>query len=172
MSSGERQFLFYMSTLLYHLKNLDSVTEGDESVHYKFVNIIMEEVELYFHPEYQRQFISKLIKYIEACHFTNLDYFNIIIATHSPFILSDIPQDNIMFLDKEKQVNDTVGLSTFGANIHDMLRHSFFLKEGSMGAFAVDRINDTIDYLNMLIIEKELREIKGTDIIKNIRKRN
>ena len=163
MSSGERQFLFYMSTLLYHLKNLDSVVNDDESVHYKYVNIILEEVELYFHPEYQRQFISRLIKYLEASNFKNLAYFNIIIATHSPFILSDIPQDNIMFLDNGNQVNDSVCMATFGANIYEMLKHSFFLKDGSMGAFAVDKINDTINYLNMKLLESELSNIESSN---------
>jgi len=79
MSSGERQYLFYLSTLLYHLKNLDSVVNDDESVHYKNVNIILEEVELYFHPEYPRQFITKLIKYIEFFHLINHKYFKIFI---------------------------------------------------------------------------------------------
>lgn len=164
MSSGERQFLFYMSTLLYHLKNLDSVIEGDESVHFKYVNIILEEVELYFHPEYQRQFISKLINYLEACQFNNLEYFNVIIATHSPFILSDIPQDNIMFLDNGKQVNDTVGMVTFGANIHDMLRNSFFLEQGLIGDFAKGQIKRVMCFLDNdcnqdLCSEKEIQKI-------------
>jgi len=147
MSSGERQFLFYISTLIYHLKNLDSVINGDESVHYKYVNIVLEEVELYFHPEYQRQFISKLIHYIEACHFDKLEYFNFIIATHSPFILSDIPHDNIMFLDKGKQVN-VKNLTTFGANIHDMLRNSFFMENGLIGDFAKSQIKRVLCFLD------------------------
>lgn len=70
MSSGERQFLFYMSTILYHVRNLDSVVDDVESVHYNYVNIVLEEVELYFHPEYQRQFIDKLINYLKKVNLT------------------------------------------------------------------------------------------------------
>ena len=98
MSSGERQFLFYMSTILYHVRNLDSVVDDVESVHYNYVNIVLEEVELYFHPEYQRQFIDKLINYLKKSQFNRIKHFNIIVVTHSPFILSDIPQDNVLFL--------------------------------------------------------------------------
>jgi len=156
MSSGERQFLFYMSTLMYHLKNLDSVLNGDKSVHYEIVNIILEEVELYFHPEYQCQFVQKLINYLEFGKFNKIDYFNIIIATHSPFILSDIPNENIMFLKKGKQKFEQ--MPTFGANVHDILRHSFFLENGSMGEFAKDIINDTINYLNFKKLEAKLNQ--------------
>ena len=143
MSSGERQFLFYLSTLLYHLKNLDTVVDDSKSVHYNIVNIVLEEVELYFHPEYQRQFIQKLIHYLIQGNFTRIDYFNIVIATHSPFILSDIPKENIMFLEEGEQKD--IDIDTFGANIHDLLRHSFFLRTGLMGDFSKDRINKIIN---------------------------
>jgi len=173
MSSGERQFLFYISTLIYHLKNLDSVINGDESVHYKYVNIVLEEVELYFHPEYQRQFISKLIHYIETCHFDNLECFNFIIATHSPFILSDIPHDNIMFLDKGKQVK--VNLTTFGANIHDLLRNGFFMNDGVIGEYAKERVKEFLEWIEeevnptntQLDYYKKLIDVIGEPIIKS-----
>ena len=151
MSSGERQFLYYMSTLMYHLKNLDSVVNGDKSVHYRIINIILEEVELYFHPEYQCQFVQKLINYLEFGRFNNIDYFNIIVATHSPFILSDIPKENIMYLREGKQVNDEIEILTFGSNVHDLLKNSFFLNKSFMGNFAKDRINEVIDFLKIKI---------------------
>lgn len=147
MSSGEKQFLFYMSTVLYHLKNLNSVENDEESVHYNYINIILEEVELYFHPEYQRTFIDKVIRYIESCRFNMINSINIIVVTHSPFILSDIPKDNILFLERGNQINDIEALDTFGANIHDLLRHSFFLDDGLMGEFAKKQINSLLDFL-------------------------
>ena len=147
MSSGERQFLFCMSSVLYHLKNIDSVKNDVESVQYKSVNIMLDEVELYFHPEYQRVFISKLIQYLKNCRFKSIEWYNILIVTHSPFILSDIPRDNIVFLDDGRQRGDTENLNTFGANIHDLLRHSFFLEKGLMGEFAKEKIKKIADIL-------------------------
>ena len=55
MSSGERQFLFSTSTIAYHLQNLRSVKKP--SPRYSHYNIILDEVEICVHPEYQRTFI-------------------------------------------------------------------------------------------------------------------
>lgn len=148
MSSGERQFLFYMSTLLYHLKNLDSVKDATNSIHYRIVNIVLEEVELYFHPEYQRCFIQRLISNLQKIKLDSLSYFNVIIVTHSPFILSDIPNDHILFLDNGRDKSKEINFSTFGANIHDLLRKSFFLNEGLMGVFAQKKINEIVSILS------------------------
>jgi len=147
MSSGERQFLFYMSTILYHVRNLDSVVDDVESVHYNYVNIVLEEVELYFHPEYQRQFIDKLINYLKKSQFNRIKHFNIIVVTHSPFILSDIPQDNVLFLRDGKNDNEVCDFKTFGANIHDLLRTSFFLENGLVGEFANNKIEELLTLL-------------------------
>jgi len=147
MSSGERQFLFYMSTILYHVRNLDSVVDDVESVHYNYVNIVLEEVELYFHPEYQRQFIDKLINYLKKSQFNRIKHFNIIVVTHSPFILSDIPQDNVLFLKDGKNDNEVCDFKTFGANIHDLLRTSFFLENGLVGEFANNKIEELLTLL-------------------------
>ena len=148
MSSGERQFLFYMSTILYHVRNLDSVVDDVESVHYNYVNIVLEEVELYFHPEYQRQFIDKLINYLKKSQFNRIKHFNIIVVTHSPFILSDIPQDNVLFLRDGKNDNEVCDFKTFGANIHDLLRTSFFLENGLVGEFANNKIEELLTLLH------------------------
>jgi hypothetical protein len=144
MSSGERQFLFSISTVLYHIKNLMSVPENDnDRVKYKNFNIVLDEIELCFHPEYQREFVNKLIGYLSRMTPTEGEkkqyHFNIILATHSPFILSDIPKCNVMFLKEGKQTNE-MQEDTFGANIHSLLQNAFFLN-GTIGEFAKDKIN-------------------------------
>jgi hypothetical protein len=147
--------------------NINSVEELKESseesyIHYKFINIVLDEIELYYHPDWQRKFVSELLEYIGKISPANLKYIkalNISLLTHSPFILSDIPNSNILFLTdigEPRIITDEV--KTFGANIHDLLKHSFFLKEGAIGAFAVNKINDTINFLNCLIGEKELKK--------------
>jgi hypothetical protein len=174
MSSGERQFLFSMSTVLYHIKNLMSVSDNDnERVKYKNFNIVLDEVELCFHPEYQREFVNRLIQYIEDI-MDNKDYhFNVIIATHSPFILSDIPNCNIMYLEEGEQKLDYIP-ETFGANIHDILRNSFFLKNGFLGEFAQKKIGKVIEAINKKKINKEnykkykkIIDLIGEPLIKN-----
>jgi energy-coupling factor transporter ATP-binding protein EcfA2 len=65
LSSGERQIAYTISNFMYHLINVDS--EWDDFyydkdhlqiIKYRFVNVIFDEVELYFHPELQRSFMG------------------------------------------------------------------------------------------------------------------
>lgn len=154
MSSGERQFLFSMSNVLYHIKNLMSVPENDNArVKYKNFNIVLDEIELCFHPEYQREFVNRLIGYLSRMTPTDVEkekyYFNIILATHSPFILSDIPKCNILYLDEGKIIDTDEFINPFGANINDILKQSFFLNKGFMGKYAQKRINSLLDYLDI-----------------------
>jgi predicted ATP-binding protein involved in virulence len=73
----------------------------------------------------------------------------IILTSHSPFIISDLPKENILFLDKDDKGNCKVvsGLEkqqTFGANIHTLFTEAFFLEDGLIGNFAKQKINDII----------------------------
>ena len=52
------------------------------------------------HPEYQRQFIFSLINAINNCNFQNIQQIHILIATHSPYMLSDVPAQNILMLEE------------------------------------------------------------------------
>ena len=137
ISSGERQFVFTTSTIAYHLQNLRSVREP--SPRYRNIHLILDEVEICFHPEYQRTFVSKLLQMLtrlqlntdwyEGCHIS------IWIVTHSPFILSDIPQRCILYMKDGHQESGSNFVNPFGANINDILKQSFFLEHGFMGEF-------------------------------------
>lgn len=156
LSSGEKQSIYSTSTLIYHLNNLDSVKEGN-LVKYQNVNIIFDEIELYYHPEFQRQFLNAILNRINTTKLYNIKGINFIFVTHSPFILSDIHNNNILFLKNDGTIDkDAFKDKTFGANIHDLLKHSFFLENGSMGEFAIQKITDTINFLNLKKKTKEL----------------
>ena len=149
LSSGEKQMVFSINSIIYHLINLDSITAmdfypEDEMVHYKNFNIIFDEIELYFHPEFQRIYINELIKSLS--YLETSDYkFNIIFFTHSPFILSDIPKSNIMkLLDGKPKYEDD---QTYASNVHDLLANDFYLDKGFMGEFVRKKIRDLLIYL-------------------------
>jgi hypothetical protein len=74
-------------------------------------------------------------------------HINMIFATHSPFILSDIPRDHILYLKNGSDVSAEVDVNPFGANINDVLRSSFFLEDGFMGDFVSKKLLELIDYL-------------------------
>ena len=114
----------------------------------EYLNIIcLDEINVFWHPNWQKNFIKEIIDFLTT--FFQDTKMNLILATHSPFILSDLPKENIIFLEKGKQVYPFEdGKQTFGANIHTLLSHGFFMKEGLIGEFAKSKIDDVIKYLN------------------------
>jgi len=147
LSSGEKQFIYSVNSILYHLTNLNSTYENETINKYKFLNLILDEIELYSHPEMQKKFVNSLLEGISKLSINNIQGLNILFITHSPFILSDIPKQNVLFLDNGKP-QDFNRKNTFGANIIDLLADSFFLKDGLMGDFAKEKIEATINWLN------------------------
>ncbi|MFB3389477.1 hypothetical protein [Flavobacterium sp. LAR06] len=162
LSSGEKQLIYSVSSILYHLINLDSVGKG---IKYSNVNIVLDEIELYFHPDFQRRYIKYILDRISVIKFNNIKNINFCFITHSPFILSDIPTSNVMFLElnqeKSKFTQQTKVLAkTFSANIHDLLAQSFFLKNGYMGEFAIYKIKEIIADLDN--IKKRMQSMDPT----------
>ena len=143
MSSGQRHDLVSTSYLMYHLTNLQSVQGDRFRVPYHHVNLIFDEVELYFHPEYQRKYLANLLKTLSQCHISSkkIKSINIIIVTHSPFILSDVPLSHPLYLENgaAKERDD----ETFSANIHNLLVNQFFIEQ-PMGEVAVNVINEIV----------------------------
>ena len=143
-SSGEKQKLNSIGAIVYHLQNLAHTAS---EIKYNNVNLIMEEIELYYHPEYQRQFFKELLIRIKGAELGNIQNINIIFVTHSPFILSDIPKCNVLFL-KDGMPDDELQENTFGANIHSLLKHGFFMPNLPIGEFAYEKINALFKKLN------------------------
>ncbi|MGK0256181.1 MAG: ABC-type multidrug transport system ATPase subunit, partial [Arcobacteraceae bacterium] len=109
--------------------------------------ILIDEAETDLHPQWQKTIIQYLLKCFKEykIHF--------IFSSHSPFILSDLPKENVIFLKKDedgncKNVTKETNIETFGANIHTLLSHGFFMSGGLMGEFAKEKIDLAITYLN------------------------
>lgn len=137
LSSGEKQQAYSISALVYHLKNLDSVRDDNSSSErfaYPYIQLVLEEVELYYHPELQRQLIKNILDGIKQANLRNIKWISICIVTHSPFVLSDIPSNNVLALRKDG--GDVSKIPCFASNIHEMLKQSFFLKHGTTGDLA------------------------------------
>ena len=143
-SSGEKQMLNSIGSIIYHLQNLSNTASN---ISYPNVNLIMEEIELYYHPEYQRLFFSRLLDMIKRARLQNIKNINIVFVTHSPFILSDIPKCNVLFL-KDGMPKDDMQENTFGANIHSLLKNGFFMPNLPIGEFAYEKINKLFGKMN------------------------
>lgn len=146
ISAGQLQFIHTMSNIAYHIENLLSVTEK-ERVKYRYVNIMMDEIEMCYHPEYQRTFVNEIIGLIKRLRINEKCSINILMSTHSPFVLSDIPQSNVLYIDNGKDVGGGMDIKTFAANVNELLNKSFFLSNGFMGEFAKEKIESLAAYL-------------------------
>ena len=166
LSSGEQHLVHTMQSVLYHILNVNSVHNAtSKKTKYKYINIVFDEIELYFHPEYQRRFVFELLERLDSLkkggNIDNIKGINILFCTHSPFILSDIPKENVLFL------GDEMDFKTFGANITTSLASSFFM-EYLIGEFAKTKITNIIEKLNKISNDKENNNDKE-NILKTIR---
>lgn len=148
LSSGERQIAYTLGNLIYHLRNIESNSKdinsniNHVSTHkYGYVNVMLDEVELYFHPDLQRRFISLLLDSIKGLQLPSNYGINITLITHSPFVLSDIPDNNILCMSRTEHVDAFD--KTFAANIHDLFNNTFILPY-TIGEYAQLKITEIV----------------------------
>ena len=147
LSYGEKTINRFFYNLFYHINHFSKGA-------YKNFFIILDEIEIGLHPDWQKKFLSFCINIVKILEIFFEIRIHIILATHSPFILSDLPKENVIFLEKDKEsglcknVSEHTKLKTFGANIHTLLSDGFFMSDGLMGEFAKKTIQDVITYLN------------------------
>ena len=161
LSSGERQIAGAVSNFAFHLANIDSVWE-DKNLkligkigngistedkrflfRYKHVNVIFDEVELYFHPDLQRRFVKYLLDALRNLDLQHIEGVNIQLVTHSPFVLSDIPATNMLCLSSDDEEEKPFG-NTFAANIHDLFNNRFILLD-TIGELAKKEILELVN---------------------------
>ena len=160
LSSGEQQMVLNMNSILYHLYNLQSVHQKSSQtkklsntgrILYKNINVILDEIELYYHPEMQRRLISELVANFEKIKHSDgigIQSINVCILTHSPFILSDVPKQNVLSLTESKESQLVEQHSTFGGNIHEILMGTFFM-DSTLGAQTINTIQKLIDLYDL-----------------------
>ncbi|WP_297482995.1 AAA family ATPase [Sulfurimonas sp.] len=163
-------------------RKFNHLSHGEQTIFSQFLNIyyfslydkekiflfLMDEPDLSLHPQWQKKYLFELYNLLNRINFT----FNIILTTHSPFILSDLPKENIKFLKGGKQTE--VNIDTFGANIHTLLSHGFFMQDGLIGEFAKKKMNEVIKILKRKRVSqknldycKKIISIIGEPILKS-----
>lgn len=168
LSSGERQIAGTISSFAYHLANIDSVWEDSNVkdlgkrqeasgvveqipvVQYKYAYVVFDEVELYFHPNLQRRYVKLLMTTLQNLHLKHMEGINILLVTHSPFVLSDLPRSNVLALGEE---SDDVK-ETFCANIHEMLGSSFFM-DYTVGDLSRTQVEEILKLYNEFSVCKD-----------------
>lgn len=165
LSSGEKQLIFTISAVLYHLSNLSTIPTNDNNrIPYHNVNVIFDEAELYFHPEFQRTFLFELLRKINLLGIDRrkIRSLNFLLVTHSPFVLSDVPSSNVLYLENVQSTNK----NTFGANLYDIMKDGFFMKSDN-GELANHKIIQFFDvYYDKDAVKRETGFLKFHDEFK------
>ncbi len=141
LSTGEKNYLSLFSrinSLNFNIKAMLS-PKWQPSRLVKHIVLVIDEGEIGMHPQWQKSYINTLIKSLpEIFKETLVETFQLILATHSPFVLSDLPTSNIIFLTKDKNGNSQVIKNplqekkpTFASNIHTLFSDGFFIEGGT-----------------------------------------
>lgn len=141
-SSGEEAILYQFSEFHEALKHSTK----------KNVIVSIDEGELFLHPEWQRKYINTLYQFFDHNGRKNDKTFQLIITSHSPFIVSDIPRHNLIFLQKDESGLCKVSksenhLPTLGGNIFELFSDGFYVKD-FISEYAFEKINQAIKFLN------------------------
>lgn len=177
LSSGELGFLTLFSRF-YSL--VDNLQIGSPDLLNNLL-ILIDEGDLYFHPKWQVLFLNYINEVLPLI-FPGRNI-QLIISSHSPFIASDLPGNNLLLLRKghsedklsfsetsalNKCVINPNTIETFGANIHELLSDSFFLEGAHIGELAKKLIYKIVDQLEGVDIPKPLSKDEIYNIINQI----
>ena len=129
LSDGEIVYFNTFSSIFMEIRKASK--DGRDCV------LVLDEPDLNLHPEWCRRFIDDCITLVNNYSDVNVQF---IIATHSPYMISDVPKENVFSLEvKEKMVEIKRAEKSFAANIIDILSDTFFL-DYSIGEFARKKI--------------------------------
>lgn len=116
LSSGEEARLKLQSRIFSGIDQL--ISQG-----YSNIQLLVDEIDAYLHPEWQRKVVSEVIDIIN--HFKDRNglkraTINTILTTHSPIILSDFLPDDIVSINKIDSKITQEKSNGFGTRINDL----------------------------------------------------
>lgn len=134
-SDGEHQFLHTMGICLM-LKDRRTL-------------LLLDEPETHFNPKWRAEFIKILNSSIKAGG-TNNFLKDVLLTSHSPFIISDCMPDNVLFFDREtanKKLQalkaSELGLNTYGSSVDYLLKN--FFKTNLVSRKSFEELKEIID---------------------------
>lgn len=142
LSSGEQARMDLFSRIYEYYEDKFKYIEKNELHN---LLILLDEADMLLHPEWQRNYVDNLKEFLENL-FENVPiHIQVIISTHSPIMLSDIPKQNILFLGRrDGRITEVKGSQTFSSNIFDLYRNAFFIEESGIGTFAEKKLKNIL----------------------------
>ena len=151
MSEGQRVFLDMIAKTISAIYEIEP---GDSLV------LLIDEPDRALHPEMARNFLAVLLENVNECKDRNIQ---IILSSHSPFIVTDILPEGVYSIGiengKRKIINNE---NTYATNIYYLLMDSFML-ENTFGEYSYRQITNIIQMLNSTeeMDKKKLKWIKN-----------
>ena len=148
MSSGEK----CISVLFGRLYDSVKRTHIKDEHHTPYL-IIIDEIDNLYHPRWQQKIIFWITKFLNYAF--PWYKFQVIITTHSPVLLSDIPVSRVIFMPNNMQSENNIicHRETFAANISTLYYDAFFMREGSIGEIA----KEAVDMLYDIFTDKHVK---------------
>ncbi len=136
MSEGHRAFLNLISRTVNAVYNINA---GDSLV------LLIDEPDRSLHPELSRKFLDVLLNNINQCK--NRDV-QIVLTSHSPFIVTDILPENVYAIDSmDGYRRIRRNQATFATNIYYLFMNSFML-ENTFGEYSYKQLKCIMELLN------------------------
>lgn len=159
LSSGEVSLLHLFSSLYNAIKKINEFHSK------KTVLLLLDEVDLYLHPEWQRKIFSDILDMLNE--FNSGLQFQILMSSHSPIIASDFLPIDIITLSRgqnRKVITGTLEEIGFGESIEKTMSQGFFLK-ATVGERVLKKVEELVERKNdkSFLIENEYI----TSLIKN-----
>lgn len=148
LSDGEQQFL--------HALGICLMLEDKTAL------LLLDEPETHFNPDWRSKFIRFLKTSLDACHSNNLMK-DILITSHSPFIISDCYPDKVIIFEKGKLPKNArdINFRTYGTSI-DIITENIFKKNNTIGDLSRKEIEDILEEIKdkNILSKDEVRAIK------------
>ncbi|WP_135547967.1 AAA family ATPase [Paenibacillus cymbidii] len=166
LSEGEKKIIDFISRFYW----------VNEDRQYSGIILLLDEPDQSLHPEWSRRFLHDLLKLLHSLEW--LEHYQIILTTHSPFMLSDVSKEHIIALESgEGGISRVVDLRnpTFANHIHTILSQDFFMSS-TVGEYAKQKVNETIAFLNhnnpevseeKIAYHANLIQLIGDDLLKS-----
>lgn len=156
ISSGEMSFLTLFGRLYECFRKFPIDAEP---------TVFLDETEITLHPAWQRRLVRLISSFFENV-FPQMRI-HLIFASHSPMLLSDIPNGNVVVLRGGRP--ERLQMKTFGASIFDLYNVAFGLSDGVFGMQAKHRLDRLLDKMqqNEKFNPDEKRAVKlfGNELI-------
>jgi len=141
LSDGYRAFVCWVGDMLYHLHTV--CPKGQKLVDVRGI-VVVDEVDLHLHPEWQRRLVPSLSKALPNLQF--------VLTSHSPLVVGTLASRNVQLLEEREQRGGVLatevvqpGEELYGLSADQILTSESFGLESTRDARFFDRLKEVAD---------------------------